>query len=544
MAGFQTASVPVACGPNGASLTGPVLVRFVDMPAGSATLRIADGLALPVPRPTPVSLDTGRAQLLRLEADDLAPTPIASRDWSFGDCASTRFPGEPDPAKISLRGGFDPACTYVLVYQGQDPKVLGIGFAATRDLNAFLRYGAADHAGAANPLAGAVKWTIAAGVSQAGNFLRSFLHLGFNADEAGRIVFDGMSVHIAARLLPLNVRFGLPGGAANLYELGSEGVLWWGRYQDRARGRGVTSLLERCKASGACPKIMETFGSAELWALRMSPDLVGTDAKADLPLPDNVRRYYFPGVTHGGSFAGGFSLTGDQPFPGMPKTILPGNPNPLAETMRAAARTLVAWVKDGRAPPASCYPTLAAGDLVAPTAEAMGWPAIPNAPTPDGKLNPFLDYDFGDEFNHADLSGVVTRQPPAIRKVMPSLVPRVDADGNEMCGIPSVQHLVPLGTYTGWNERAEGYGKGRGAGMSGGFIPFAQTRAQRLAGGDPRPSLEERYGSHQGFVERVRAVAAARVALGWLLPEDADTLIKQAAAAPILGRGEQVGAAP
>lgn len=532
--GFQTASVPTARGPGGVSLTGPVLVRLADMPAGAATLPIADGLAFPVPRPPPVSLDTRRAQMLRLEADDRPPAPIDAADWAFADCAQAPFPGEPSPAKVSLRGGFDPAYTYVLAYEAKDPKVLGIGFAATRDFNAFLRHGAADQAGSANPVAGAVNWAIAAGVSQAGNFLRSFLNLGLNADLQGRIVFDGMNTHVAARQLPLNVRFGLPGGAAHLYELGSEGTLWWTRYDDRTRGRGVSSLLDRCLASNTCPKVMETFGSAELWGLRMSPNLVGTDAKADLPLPDNVRRYYFPGVTHYGSFKGGFSLDGDQSFPGMPKCTLAGNPNPLGETMRAAMKMLVAWVKDAKEPPPSCYPTLAAGDLVEPTAAAMGWPAIPDAPTPGGKLNVFHDYDVGDQFIYPDLSGVVTHQPPVVRRILPSLVPRVDADGNETVGIASVQHLVPLGTYTGWNQRAEGYGRGGGCGFFGGFIPFAKTRAARLAAQDPRPSLEERYGDHQGFVERVRAVVAERLAAGWLLPQDAEALIRQAETSAVL----------
>jgi hypothetical protein len=532
--GFQTATVPVATGPDGASLTGPVLVRLADMPSGAVTLPLAEGLAVPVSRPTPVSLETGKAQLLRLEADDLPAVPVPAEDWSFGDCASVPFPGAPDGGKISMRGGFDPAYTYLLVYEAKDPKVLGIGFAATRDLNAFLRYGTVDEAGTANPLAGSIEWVIAAGVSQAGNFLRSFVHLGFNAAEDGRIVFDGLNIQIAARQVPLNVRFGLPGGAANLYEIGSEGTLWWTRYDDTVRGRGVTSLLDRCNASGTCPKIVETFGSAEIWGLRMSPDLVGTDAKADLPLPANVRRYYFPGVTHFGSFVGGFSTEGDQTFPGMPKSVLAGNPNPSSETARVIPRILGDWVRDGKEPPASCYPTLAAGDLVEPTAQAMGWPAIPNAPVPDGKINAFIEYQLGDRFNHDDLSGVIDHQPPRIGKVMPSLVPRVDTDGNETVGVPSVQHLVPLGTYTGWNARAEGYGKGRSSGFFGGFIPFARTRAERLAANDPRLSLEERYGDHQGFVERVRKVAGERVAAGWLLPEDAEKLIGQAQASKVL----------
>ena len=531
---FQVADVPVARGPQGESLTGPVLVRFTDMPAGTTTLPLADGLAVPVARPVPVSLDTAAAQLLRLEADDLPPVPIASEDWAFSDCSNTPFPGEADPGKISLRNGFDPAYSYVLVYEAKDPKILGIGFAATRDLVSFLRYGAVDGAGTLNPVAGGINWTIAAGISQSGNFLRSFLHLGFNTGEDGRIVFDGMNIHVAARHVPLNIRFGLPGGAANLYELGSEGTLWWGSYEDSVRGRGVTSLLGRCTAANTCPRIIETFGAAEIWGLRMSPNLVGTDAAADVPLPDHVRRYYFPGVTHAGSFVGGFMPAGDPFFPGMPKCVLAGNPNPLAETMRAVAKMLLAWVVENTAPPASCYPTLAAGDLVEPTAKAMGWPAIPHASTPDGKLNVFLDYDVGAQFNYDDLSGIVTRQPPAIRKTIPSLVPRVNADGNEMVGIATVQHLVPLGTYTGWNERAGGYGKGQHCGFFGGFIPFPATKVARLAAQDPRLSLEERYGTHQGFVERVRAAAAERAAAGWLLPEDAETLIKQAEDSTVL----------
>lgn len=539
---FQLADVPVARGGQGESLTGPVLVRFTDMPAGATTLPLADGLVVPVPRPVPVTLDTSAAQLLRLKANDLPPVPVASEDWAFSDCAKTAFPGEPDPGKVSLRHGFDPDCSYVLVYEAKDPKVLGIGFAATRDLVSFLRYDAADAEGTPNPIAKSINWTIASGISQSGNFLRSFLHLGFNAGEDGRIVFDGMNIHVAARHVPLNIRFGLPGGAANLFELGSEGVLWWTRYEDHVRGRGVTSLLERSRAAGVCPKVVETFGAAEIWGLRMSPNLVGTDAAADLALPDNIRRYYFPGVTHAGSFMGGFMPEGDPYFPGMPKSVLAGNPNPVAETMRAVGKMLLAWVTKNTEPPASCYPTLAGGDLVEPTASAMGWPAIPGASVPDGKLNEFLEYDVGEQFHHDDLSGIATRQPPEIRKIIPSLVPRVNADGNEMTGIPSVQHLVPLGTYTGWNERAEGYGKGKGCGFFGGFIPFSATKAERLAKNDPRLSLEERYGSHEGFAARVRAVAAERTAAGWLLPEDAEKLIRQAKESSVLKTPHPAGA--
>ena len=247
-----------------------------------------------------------------------------------------------------------------------------------------------------------------------------------------------------------------------------------------------------------------------------------------------MRRYYFPGVTHGGSYQGGFPVAGEAAPAAAPRCALAWNPNPSADTRRAVLAALAAWVSAGTAPLPSRYPTIAQGDLVAPTAAAMGWPAIPHAPTPDGKLNPFLDYDFGLGFDYTDLSGVLGRQPPTIRRTIPSRVPRVDADGNEVSGVPSVQHLVPIGTYTGWNVLTQGYGAGGGCGFIGGFIPFARTEAERRAAGDPRPSLEARYRDHAGFVARVRAVAAEQVRQRWLLPEDAARVIDQAVRSDVL----------
>jgi len=526
--GAQTIVVPIARGSRGKPLTGSILQRFTNVPAGSTSIPIAGGLGRPTPRPLPLSLDVGKARLTRQASDTENAVLVAGSDWAFADCRTTPFPGRPDPTQLCLRDGFDTTQAYTLTYTAKDPRVLGIGFAAVRDLNAFLRSGDTDDSGLANPVAGMVRWPIATGTSQSGNFIRSFIALGFNQAEDGRRVFDGANPNIAARLLPLNVRFGLPGGAASAFEAGSEGTLWWGRYNDRARGRGVSSLLDRCRATTTCPKIVETFGSAEFWGLRMSPDLVGTDAAADIPLPPEVRRYYFPSVTHGGSYTGGFPLKGEPLFPGAPACRMPGNPNPSSDTRRAVLKMLADWVGIGKTPAASRYPTLASGDLVVPKAKAIGWPVLAGSPSPDGKLNDFVDQDFGKTFGYHDLSGVITQQPPRIRGIMPSRVPRVNSDGNETAGVPSVQLLVPLGTYTGWNEQAEGYGKGGGCGFFGGFIPFARTAAERNATGDPRPSLTERYRDHAGFIARVRDVAAKQVAEGWLLSEDAQRIVSQA----------------
>lgn len=529
--GRQLMRVPVAHNPDGSSVTGPVIVRFFDMPKGAASLPLLAGIGRLEPQPAPASLDAAKARLTRRRSDSEAPVAIPAGDYAFADCRTAPFPGKSDPTQLCLKGGFDPAYAYELTYTAKDPLVQGLGFAATRDLNDFLRYGAGSPA-APNPVAGRVKWAIGVGVSQSGNYLRTFLNLGFNQGEDGRIVFDGLNPHIAGRAVPLNVRFAVPGGAAQLYEPGSDGTLWWSRYDDKARGLGTVSLLTRCTASHTCPKVMETFGSAEFWGLRMSPNLVGTDAKADVPLPANVRRYYFPAVTHGGG-PGGFAVL-PRNAPGAGACALPANPNPVAEEYRALTRAFIAWVTTGAEPPPSVYPTLAHGDLVEPTRAALGFPVIPGAPSPDGKVMPLYQYDFGPGFNRADISGVLTKNPPTITRTLPTRVPRVDADGNEIAGLRSVQARVPLGTYLGWSVQASGYFAGQQCGFTGGYIPFAATRAEREAAHDPRPSLEERYGTHAAFVAKVQAAADDLVAHRYLLPEDAARIVRDAEASKVL----------
>ncbi len=521
--GIETIAVPVAKNPDGSSITGQVLVRFSDMPPNTNTLPFIRGRQAQTTAGQPVGLDTSKATLTRRASEGTEIIPIRGSDWAFADCAKTAFPGTPDPDKICLKSGFDPAFLYELVYTAKDPLVLGIGYAATRDLNAFFRYGVQDDTGAPNLLARRISFAVGQGNSQSGNFLRSFLHLGFNQDESGRIVFDGANPNIAPRQLALNIRFGAPGGAAGMYEPGSDGVVWWSDYTDEARRRPAGGLLDRCRATETCPKIVETLGASEFYALRASPDFVGTRADRDIPLPPNVRRYYFPGVTHGGG-RGGFATTTPPPA----NCELPANPNPSSDTLRAVLTALVDWVVKGTPPPPSQYPRLDRGELSAPTHTATGFPAIPGVPLPDGILNPLYDYDFGEKFNYNDVSGITGIEPPPIRQILPSLAPRVDADGNEIVGVASTLHQAPLGTYLGWNVVARGFFKGTSCGNLGGYVPFAKTKAERMAAGDPRPSLEERYGTHDQYVATVRSAAARLVRDRFLLPEDADRLIAEA----------------
>lgn len=531
----HTIQVPVATERDGSRITGPLILRFTNLNGNTARLMIPRNQPSPYP---PATLETTKATLISATAE--TPTgiktgvvTIPSSDWAFADCSSAPFPGTPDPTRICVKSGFDPTLLYELRYTARDPLVLGLGLAATRDIASFFRYEKQDGSGTTNPIAGQIRHAIALGSSQSGTFLRLSLLLGFNQDERGRIVWDGMNPHIAARFTDLNRRFAFPGGLVWPYELGHEGPVWWTKWADTPRGRPAASLLDRCRATNTCPKIAETFGSAEVWGLRQSFTLVGTDAKADIPIPDNVRRYYFASVSHGGG-PGGFA-TSTNPVANAP-CALPSNPAPVAAMRTAIVRRLIVWVTKDTPMPDSRYPRIADGTLVENTRDAMGFPTIPGAPSPERLQYPLLDYDLGRHFRYLEQSGIAS-DVPVVKATLPQRVVKVDQDGNELGGIRSPLLDAPLGTYTGWNVTMSGVFKGQiciGGSPVGGFIPFARTRAERTASGDPRRSLEERYGDHAGYVRAVKTAADRLVSEGFLLEEDAATMIGQAERSDVL----------
>jgi hypothetical protein len=194
----------------------------------------------------------------------------------------------------------------------------------------------------------------------------------------------------------------------------------------------------------------------------------------------------------------------------------------------------------GTPPPASRYPTLAAGQLGAAHKAAIGVPTLPGLrptlPEPDF-IMPVHDLDWGPGFNAVDGSGVPSLAPPRIRQVLNMLAPKVDADGNELGGVPVVLLDAPLGTYLGWNVTAGGarpFHAGQICNYVGGMLPFARTQADRAAAGDPRLSLQERYRDHAGYVEAVKKAAARAQAEGFLLEGDAQALIRAAEASQVL----------
>jgi hypothetical protein len=535
-------TVPIARNPDGSPVSGLVFGRIMNATGASSQPMIVN--ANPVPY-KPTTLDTTKATLTTHTSETVdgrivgeARVPAGSWAWARCDAAHP-FPGTPDPTQVCVKGGFDPKLLYQVVFTSNDAYVLGIGFAAFRDVASFFKYAAKDDEGTVNPVGGGVEWIISRGQSQSGNFLRAQIQLGFTQDESGKKVYDGAWPIIAGKRISLNARFALPDGAQKLYEAGAEGPQWWNDWPDPVRGLPARGILDRCTATNTCPKIIEHFGSAEAWALNLSPALVGTSADKDIPLPANVRRYYIPSTAHGGG-SGGFSVTPAAapmcPGPNFGSGILAANPVPHTETVNAIRVHFRNWVMKDVAPPPSVYPTLAGGVLVDPTKQATGFPTIPGLPAtaPNGLINPSLDYDWGPDFNYVDGSGVRSKVPPAIKRVIKMKVPRVDADGNELGGVPVVLRDAPLGTYLGWNIVASGFHQGKICNYAAGMIPFARTKSERMANGDPRLSLEERYGDHAGYVEAVKKAAANAVAKGFLLTGDADTLVSQAAASNVL----------
>ena len=468
---------------------------------------------------------------------------IPNSDWKFCYGAGATFASAGTttpslPVRVCLNGAvrsFDPAKLYQLVYTVKDPYVLGAGTAAFRDVESFFRYETADSHGTANPLLAQVpgkikiKRAIIRGSSQSGNFTRHFIFLGMNQDEANRIVHEGAWPLIAGRRVANNSRWGQPDGVLELYQMGSEGPQWWHSFPDRVRDLPPGGILDRCSETDTCPKIIETFGGAEVFALKMTTSWVGTDPKNDIPLPDNVRRYYLPSSTHGG---GNGAMDENPPNTGANcpgnnwgTGTLRANPVPATALVNRLRVALREWVMNGTLPPESVWPRMRGPKndraLVEPTKAAMGFPNyVPGIPDsiflPENFVNPILDYDWGPAFDEFNATGTPTNEPPPIKSVIKMLVPKVDSDGNELGGVPTVLRDAPLGTYLGWNITSAGFHAGQTCNYVGGMVPFAKTKAQRLAT-DPRPSLEERYRTHAGYVAAVVAAANNAACQGYLL---------------------------
>jgi Alpha/beta hydrolase domain len=381
--------VPEATNPNGKDpITGQVYSHVCtgtngcglavgSAPTSTAQLVIQASAFAPY---QPASMDTSQAEFWTVssqtfEGVDSQKTPIPSGQWTWAYCPNGP-PGTPNPNWICLKKGtFDPSLLYEMAYTAKNPLVLGVGFAAFRDLGSFLRYETAAPGGGSNPISGTVKKTYTVGSSQSGAFIHGFIFWGFNKDENGRIVFNGAWPQIDGRMMVMNIRWGQPNNLMYLYMGGDEAPVWWADYPNLARGLPPNGMLHRCAQSNTCPQILETLGSAELYSEKMSASLCGFTCIADIPLPTNVHRYYSPGATHGG---GSGSFTWDSP---STVTIpagqsLPNNPIPETFTNNALTYAFIQLLMSGTPMPPSVYPTLAGAELVPNTAAAEGFGLI------------------------------------------------------------------------------------------------------------------------------------------------------------------------
>ena len=493
-----TISVPVAKNPDGSPIVGPSLEEFV---IDNATT-IAAGLTYPA-----ATLDKSQASLtVRVHYDD-SPVAIPATGWEYVNNRTIRLL----PAGTTFTQGR----LYEFTYPARDPIVAGLGFAATRDLAAFLRHADQDDFSQPNPLAGDVRAIYAFGVSQPARYMRDFVHLGFNEDEAGRRVFEGiLNWEGGASGIFLNYRFAQT-ARTHRQHVGR----WYPEREfpfanqvlfDPVTGK-TDGRLRRCQASNSCPWIFEVNSSNEYWVKASS--LLHTDPLGnDLPDPPNVRFYLLSSLAHVAS-------TG----PGICQQ--PGNPIVPNAALRALLVALNEWISEDKTPPASRVPRRAEGTLVASLPrETMGFPSIPGV-TYNGLMTTGDLFDFGPFSN----DGILTTLPPLfIGSPYPAFVPRTDADGNDVAGVRLPQIAVPLATYTGWSLRASAFAGDDLCDASGQKLAFGQTHAGRLAMGDTRLSIQERYPSHGAYVSAVAQAANNLRQQRLLLDEDVERIVEAA----------------
>ena len=454
------------------------------------------------------------------EKDPRVPIPrsqweIITRTFDEGDPTWTSLP----QVTLHLPSGFRPGYLYELLYEAKNPVVMGLGFAAVRDLVSWLRFTPAED----NPLRDSttgtfVRYVYGFGVSQSGRFLRDFLYQGFNADEEGRQVFDGLIPHAAGGGRGFfNARFAQPTRTnfqhdGHLYPVDTF-PFTYADITDPFTGR-TDGILHQARSAGTVPFIMHVNTTAEYWT--RSGSLAHTDPQGqnDAEIPDSVRMYAFDGTQHG---------TGHYPAKRSSGQQL-DNPTNYVPLLKALLVGLDTWARGQGQPPPSAYPRIDQGTLVDWKQETTGFPLIPGIRYPEVIQQPSL-CDYGPHF---PMEGIITMEPPAVWADYTVKVPRCDQDGNPLGGIRLPDVEVPLATFTGWNLRNRSAGaENELVSMNGSYIPFPKTREDRFRQGDPSLSVEERYRSFEDYIEKYTSFAKELVAKGYLLEEDVEPMLQE-----------------
>src|SRR5882762_7405388 len=502
-----TITLPVAKNPDGSAITGPSYEYIV---SGAAAYELNYPAA---------TLDQSKAKLThRVRLDDV-PQVVPASGWAY-DAEGTSIHLLPQGTR------FTQGDIYELSYTAKDPTVNGVGFAAVRDFNAFLRYEQADEDGTRNPLAGDITRIYTEISSQPGRMLNDFRTFGFNQAENGKIVFDGMLQWIAAADgINMNSRFSQPGRTERNRQdqLYAEGVFPFAnqRLKDPISGK-TAGRYDACTKTNTCPLAMEIYSANEYWVKGAS--LFHTDPMGKMDLPDHpmARLYFVSSMQHG---------TGNAAAKGACQQV--GNPLDSGPVQRALWEALDQWSTRGVVPPASSVPRLADGTLVPALPQAVqGFPKIPGVTYTGLKSTRYL-LNYGPEYYK---TGIATINPPAITPPMfdnpangpiyPTFVPKTDADGNDIAGIRLPDVTAPLATYTGWSLRA-GAQANDGCEGTGQMIGFPRTKAERMAAGDPRPSIEERYASADAYASAAKKAIDDLVARRLMLQEDVQPYVER-----------------
>jgi hypothetical protein len=507
---------------NGKPLTGPVRAEFViEAPAERHTLAMwaNQGCYEPTERGERDAVLTWRAR----EKD--ARVVIPRQQWRLEKrwVEDNGERGQLPLIELVVAGGLQPGYIYELVYEAQGSIVQGVGLAGIRDLLSFLKHESSEK----NPLfvaeskKPAAKFAYGFGVSQSGRCLRQFLYDGFNADESGQQVFDGVIPHVAGGGLGFfNHRFASPtrhnGQHDNHLFPADQFPFAYGDETDPYSGR-VDGILHRDRARGTVPKVMHTQSSSEYW--HRAGSLVHTDplGERDAKLPPEVRVYCFGGTQHGA----GSGVAANAPGNGQLIT----NPADYRPLLRALLTALDEWVRTGKEPPQSAYPRITDGTLVGWRESESGWQGLPGVRYPEVIHQPELQ-DRGPEFYRFRRT---TIEPPISRGAYSVKIPKCGTNNNELGTLLLPAISVPVATYTSWNTRNRSVGaEGEMLGLQGGYIPFAKTKADREKLGDPRPALLERYRDFGDFRRQYRAVVDRMVVQRTLLAEDTAGLMNLA----------------
>jgi len=415
----------------------------------------------------------------------------------------------------ALDAGLDNGSIYHFNYTAVDPKVMGLGFMATRDLISFLRYGSKDVAGNSNPVAGLIKTTIASGISQSGRYLRDFLWQGFNADNTGKIVFDAMLPLVGgSRKTYTNFRWSKPGDYSRMHENhytpGDQFPFSYATITDPLTGK-TDGLMKKCTELSTCPKVYQYDSPIEFGGARASLTVTDGIGK-DVPIPSNVRMFYAPGTSHGPTVLA--NNASSQPDYTVDRTVaataVSASPGALVAStalFRALIVNLEGWAKNTANPLASNFPSVAAGTM----AVANPDPASLGAPDLSA-----LGLAFNGGYNTLSVNDDSVIPAKASNQFYVVHLPTADSQGNDRGGVKMPDIAVPLATFKGYSLRKSGFVAGEQNSLSSSQLAFALKPASKKTG-DPRKSVQELYTNKTGYVGAVTAAVDKLVADGLML---------------------------